>query len=421
MHVLLKTCFTAEQLTSESDAFKLDINLVCANGGGRMKILEFTVSGLNQGKHSHHIKFNDDITVLVGRNGSGKTTILKLVWFMVSGNLERISTEMSFKFANLKTDRYEIDYEMIEEHDSPSKNLEERLARRSVNNKRFVINIKTEKHEDGVRFDSINSKIDIDELNKLIASAGSSIFFPTFRRFEGGYTIDQMSMDSTPRSRYNRRNKFDAMAIEISEMLSVMNHKFVVSFSVSDISLLLQQRYAQAAHHYQESQKGIGSEVIQEIRRFRLLGRSSDNNSAIKLIASIENQIKNMEEERGKFMMPIFSLEDHIRKMLKKDIGMLPGASSFNSKRKDLDLDDLSAGEKQMISFLCYNSLNDDMPFFIDEPELSLNGDWQRQLFSTLIRQNPSNQFIISTHSPFIYANLKDKMYNVNENGDKGD
>jgi predicted ATP-dependent endonuclease of OLD family len=46
--------------------------------------------------------------------------------------------------------------------------------------------------------------------------------------------------------------------------------------------------------------------------------------------------------------------------------------------------------------------------FIIDEPELSLHADWQRLLFPVLLSQGSKNQFIVATHSPFIYAKYPD-------------
>ncbi|WP_404977927.1 AAA family ATPase [Agrobacterium tumefaciens] len=56
---------------------------------------------------------------------------------------------------------------------------------------------------------------------------------------------------------------------------------------------------------------------------------------------------------------------------------------------------------------------------FIDEPELSLHVDWQRQLFPLLLSQQQSNQFIIATHSPFIYSKYPDREVVVDP--DRGD
>lgn len=77
---------------------------------------------------------------------------------------------------------------------------------------------------------------------------------------------------------------------------------------------------------------------------------------------------------------------------------------------KDAILSDvLSAGEKQMLSFLCYNASATRTCLFIDEPEISLHVDWQRVLFPELLQQSTGNQFIVATHSPFIYSKYADK------------
>jgi predicted ATPase len=75
-----------------------------------------------------------------------------------------------------------------------------------------------------------------------------------------------------------------------------------------------------------------------------------------------------------------------------------------------------------MLSFIAYNAFYRDAVFFIDEPELSLHVDWQRQLFPTLMSQEASNQFIIATHSPFIYSKYPDKEILIDAHrGDSGE
>lgn len=73
--------------------------------------------------------------------------------------------------------------------------------------------------------------------------------------------------------------------------------------------------------------------------------------------------------------------------------------------------DKLSAGEKQMLSFLCYNAFSNKTPIFIDEPELSLHVDWQGILLPTLLEQATTNQLFVATHSPFIYTMYPDKEF----------
>jgi predicted ATPase len=82
---------------------------------------------------------------------------------------------------------------------------------------------------------------------------------------------------------------------------------------------------------------------------------------------------------------------------------------TLGEAREAIASDVLSSGEKQMLNFLCYNAFTTNSSIFIDEPEISLHVDWQRILFPILIKQSTGNQFIVATHSPFIYSKYSDK------------
>src|SRR4051812_46301942 len=70
-------------------------------------IKQLKVSGLNQ-KLTFDLMFHEDFNILTGRNGSGKTTVLKLIWYIISGNCEHVFEEMSLEHAELSTDRFSI-------------------------------------------------------------------------------------------------------------------------------------------------------------------------------------------------------------------------------------------------------------------------------------------------------------------------
>ena len=93
---------------------------------------------------------------------------------------------------------------------------------------------------------------------------------------------------------------------------------------------------------------------------------------------------------------------------------------SFGDAATAINSDALSAGEKQMLSFLCYNAFVKNSVVVIDEPELSLHVDWQRLLFPILKEQGTSNQFILATHSPFIYSKFPDKEIMLSEDRGAG-
>jgi predicted ATPase len=71
--------------------------------------------------------------------------------------------------------------------------------------------------------------------------------------------------------------------------------------------------------------------------------------------------------------------------------------------------DDLSSGEKQVISMLAFMYLYDENKIvLIDEPELSLSIDWQRRLLPDLADALNCAQLLAITHSPFTFENELD-------------
>jgi predicted ATPase len=71
-----------------------------------------------------------------------------------------------------------------------------------------------------------------------------------------------------------------------------------------------------------------------------------------------------------------------------------------------LPLEHLSAGEKQLLIILIHALVQDKEPFILlmDEPEISLDIDWQYKLIHTIRKFNPSCQLFIATHSPGIFG-----------------
>lgn len=86
-----------------------------------------------------------------------------------------------------------------------------------------------------------------------------------------------------------------------------------------------------------------------------------------------------------------------------------------------IDFNWLSSGEKQLLLLLIntITSADDATIFIIDEPEISLNIKWQRKLIKTLLALSHENntQFIIATHSFEVlsaYKNSVSKLENEN-------
>ncbi len=83
----------------------------------------------------------------------------------------------------------------------------------------------------------------------------------------------------------------------------------------------------------------------------------------------------------------------------------------------DIRIDKLSSGEKQLIIFLAETILQQKRPyiFLADEPELSLHIEWQEQLVSNLLTVNPNAQVLFATHSPDIVGKYSKHIFSMEE------
>lgn len=80
---------------------------------------------------------------------------------------------------------------------------------------------------------------------------------------------------------------------------------------------------------------------------------------------------------------------------------------------------DLSSGEQQLLRLFCHTltSANFNSIFMIDEPEISLNIKWQRRLISSLLNMSGENktQYIIATHSIEVLSQYLEEVVKIED------
>lgn len=91
---------------------------------------------------------------------------------------------------------------------------------------------------------------------------------------------------------------------------------------------------------------------------------------------------------------------------IEEETGELVVSLTKLKKKRKIELSDLSSGEKQLLIQLLECLLQEKHPmiFFADEPELSLHVEWQEKLLPALRRLNPNSQIVVATHSPDIVS-----------------
>lgn len=368
-----------------------------------MKVISFEVTGLFGKQPVINLQLNNDMNILTGRNGAGKTSVMKLMWYIASGNIEFAISEINFSKAILVTDKYTCTV--------------------------FKINKNTCKVEllyaDGTLmiFEDIHDEeADVftsaeEGANSELIDIGSSVFLPTFRRIEGGFSLKPLRSLFQRMSR--NKNEVEEGLTALSKKLSNGDHIFVTSISSTDIVDILLRKYADLSQTSNDYQQNTSLEIIERIRAYEDSAENTAPNRANEVLSEVKKKVESIEKMRSDIMSPMEELRIVVEKLFKHVGIRIDARVSFGDAASAVHSDELSAGEKQMLSFLCYNAFYSNSVVFIDEPELSLHVDWQRQLFTILHRQNPTNQFIIATHSPFIYSKYPNKELSLDS--DRGD
>lgn len=406
-----------------------------------MKIETFTVEGLFNSRDPISLDLKDkNIYVLSGKNGAGKTTILKLMWYFISGNLEKALIEVPFKKATLETDVYTFEVTVTNEKENPFTTILKYKDLSKIDKKLADINP-----------DDVDTQI----RHVLTRFTGKSFFLPTFRNIEGGFTTEKYDIKHELFRTLllnNSQNTSESIDLTqnfelLSNKLSNNNHKFITSVSSSAINDILISKYAEVmskTQPFQAKKKELSDQLISSFV-FTPEGMKISSETDKEIVSELRRNLDELETQIDSIKRPIKRFHESTKFFLKKykfhftkdvqfslvsenaidkrrlSISELLGLEDNPPKEDLYDLSLLSAGEKQILMFISYNALYDNAIFFIDEPEISLHADWQRLLFRILMKQNTTNQFIITTQSPFIYSKYSKNEICIDPNLDRGD
>ncbi len=355
-------------------------------------IRSFTIKKL-WGYQDYHFDFNEDLNIITGDNGSGKTTILKLMWYMLSGNLRAALLEFPFDSVYLETNSVSITLgkRTIQKNDRHPRDQSPLWGRDEL-----VAEIHIKK-TDGTNIFSL-WPIPMSELTMLVNEEGPSIaidtlFFPTYRRIEGNL---------------NERKIIEGFE-EYSKRMSHKTHQMLAHADFSDIENMINE---------------VSSDISVRLKPFEtaftnFITTGANSANPALFTQNLERELNQIKVKREELNRPITMLSEYIDQyFLDKNVRItneliLGTRTNVNT----VWLKDLSAGEKNFLSFLVYIMAHSNRSIvFIDEPELTLHLDWQRNLLRILLEIAPTSQFFVVTHAPGIRAAYSDKDFWLYEN-----
>lgn len=430
-----------------------------------VKIKSLKVKNL-YGHIGYDINFNDNITFLYGDNGCGKTTILNIITYIITGKIYRLL-------------EYHFDEIALTFQSSTSKKQQKIIITRVEDNS-IVIDFSSEKFTIDQRTVYLNrSSEEIEDADhyylskypvlKEIRNIFNYIYLPLNRSgFNIVYPYDYRAR-KLAQARYNHYknrfidNNYDLFEIESlvasaynreNTMLNRINEEFSddILKSVLDVDDFLgtdkiykhmmtcdatmirkmQSDYITVLRTLNKWDELINEKInaffdslINDINSAKLHKDVLNIDFLLKLlevskITNIIDKAKNAEEAKKSVKRPIEDFLNTVNSFIyncnsRKKICIDEDGNIFlkTVDDKKVSIQNMSSGEKQILIFFAYLIFGLETTkqsiFIVDEPELSLHLNWQRQFVDAIMNINENVQLIFATHAPEIIGKRRDK------------
>ena len=392
-------------------------------------IVEFSVSGLAGRKDVYSQVLDRHVNVFFGLNGSGKTSLLKILHSAMSGK-SGILRNVPFSSAEVKI--YSITYD--------------RILTRTIDKQLAGAEKEAEPESEAGVSDVMSS---VQEYFALTTAIREGVPETTrFPQWEEEPTIpDRTAGSLSHRYLPTSRLYLGLRTIEsqiISSRLGVLSEEVLDRCFAETLKHLWANYYSDVLTAVREAQEDGLASILKAVLSGRKQPKTSVQEIDLKtaynrvtrflarqgspgILGSLEDFEKHYEEneqlrsvvndidEIERRIADATSPRDKLQSLIQE---MFTGNKEVRFRDKSIDvityddenigLSTLSSGEKHVLRILIESLLARSHSILIDEPELSMHVDWQKNLIRTMRQLNSEAQLILATHSPEIMANLSD-------------
>lgn len=394
-------------------------------------IREVSIYNMWNNKKTLHIELTKKINILTGFNGTGKSTVLEILFGLLSDRgAPLIAIQDWSAKAKLAEDvtvyvsdmgfEHELNTHQIDMNTSKLQNSKlEKLSAKSFhdaitfkskkisnqNNNDSTLTITNENNNTSNR--SLLKMVNIPKGSPFERMMLDNIVMPVFYR-EEVFVIPERPYANVEKGEKNLFSRNVALDITLKEMLIDF-----LSFE-KDYNEVQKKQLAEFA----------AGEFINNIESY-FSGLEEKNAAAIKnkILSDWHEKLasKNSSNNRiSAFEKVLDGFFSCTKKKVSRDSRNMICLTDSNGV--NIEWIKLSRGEKNLLVLLllAFFAGNDEKIFILDEPDLSLHIEWQKQILSTMSMLAPNSQFIIATHSPamlmndldFNLINLKDEVNN---------
>lgn len=418
------------------------------------KVLDVSIAGFWQ-KFTVKSAFREDVNVVIGKNGTGKTTFMNILHAVLAVDADALF-ENDFKSVTIRLiDAGRI--RTIKAEKQESTNAPFLIAIYHISRKRYTFPLFSGDVPPGFRRRVLEEASKLrEELSELVSLASLSV-----------YRIGA-ELDLDARERPIKRMMVSPVDMRLTNLMQRLTHyQLELSYEARDVSSELQRNvlmsllykpvkgektgYALDFDENLERQNLIsaykqlglsGSEIGKRIQEHinsiattaKILKDSIKKPNGNIAISSLDfaplearkrtKHVVDLSLEAEKKTKEIFKQIDLFLDTLR---GFIPDKQfafeggdlriKNDSRAEPFPISKLSSGEKQLLILLIEALLQKQHPyiFLADEPELSLHIAWQRQIISAIRALNPNAQIIVATHSPEVAGRFKQSILDMED------
>ena len=407
------------------------------------------------------LTFNNDVNILIGPNGSGKTTILNLLHAILSGDLRSV-VNFNFQQAKIGLKSFKSNSVRTIKVDIGDESLKLKVGQREYS---APIDIFFDRRpiRSPLRYlyerDNVIRNMLLEEIDGESTPIVSLVWLPVSRR---------LPITEDEEERYTRKKPLESVDLRLEDLLeglsryhSILNAQLSERYREFERQVLSVILFSKEHDQLKSIRNSVFHSPPTEAEKDQLLNafeaagfldesmqsRIDDHFAAfdaakkvfpliyagkdiplefedtfvIPLIGRTKAMVKyagELEEDKERIFASLQLYEKTVNsffydKSIKVDRNGILNIKSPSPSELNWRL--LSSGEKQILILLTQALLKFDEPvvYIADEPELSLHVTWQERLLESLVALGGQMQVIVATHSPDIVGRFHDKAIDL--------